>query len=84
VGGKEETMPRKLTLVKGASQRGALVYGMRLFEQGSIAEVEEARVTLSDGSTARVTMHLIEGTRAQIRRQLMQSIDAFFELLDEQ
>ena len=28
-------------------------------------------------------MHLIEGTRAQIRRQLMQSIDAFFELLDE-
>ena len=30
------------------------------------------------------TMHLIEGTRAQIRRQLMQSIDAFFELLEEQ
>jgi hypothetical protein len=29
-------------------------------------------------------MHLIEGTRAQIRRQLMQSIDAFFELLDEE
>jgi hypothetical protein len=29
-------------------------------------------------------MHLIEGTRAQIRRQLMQSIDAFFEFLDEE
>jgi hypothetical protein len=28
-------------------------------------------------------MHLIEGTRAQIRRQLLQSIDAFFELLDD-
>jgi hypothetical protein len=28
-------------------------------------------------------MHFIEGTRAQIRKQLMQSIDAFFELLDE-
>jgi hypothetical protein len=28
-------------------------------------------------------MHLIEGSRAQIRRQLIQSIDAFFELLDE-
>ncbi len=76
-------MARKLTLVKGASQRGALVYGMRLFEQTGIAAVDEARVTLADGSSGRVTMHLIEGTRAQIRRQLMRSIDAFFELLDE-
>ncbi|MDO8432974.1 MAG: hypothetical protein Q7S58_11255 [Candidatus Binatus sp.] len=76
-------MARKLTLVKGASQRGALVYGMRLFEQTGIAAVDEAHVTLADGSSGRVTMHLIEGTRAQIRRQLMRSIDAFFELLDE-
>jgi hypothetical protein len=74
---------RKLTLVKGASQRGSLVYGMRLFEQADIAGVDEARVTLGDGSLERVSMHLIEGTRAQIRRQLMRSIDAFFELLDE-
>ncbi len=76
-------MPRKLTLVKGASQRGALVYGMRLFEQAEIASVDEARVTLGDGSSGRISMHLIEGTRAQIRKQLMRSIDAFFELLDE-
>jgi hypothetical protein len=39
---------------------------------------------MADGTSGRVTMHLIEGTRVQIRRQLMQSIDAFFELLDEQ
>jgi hypothetical protein len=76
-------MPRKLTLVKGASQRGALVYGMRLFEQSEIAGIEAARVTFADGSAERVSMHLIEGSRAQIRRQLMRSIDAFFELLDE-
>ncbi len=75
-------MPRRLQLVKGASQRGALVYGMRIFE-GQVVSVEDARVTLADGSAGRVTMHYIEGTRAQIRRQLMQSIDAFFELLDE-
>ena len=75
-------MPRKLQLVKGASQRGALVYGMRIFE-GQVASVEDAQVTLQDGSTGRVTMHYIEGTRAQIRRQLEQSIDAFFELIDE-
>jgi hypothetical protein len=77
-------MARKLTLVKGASQRGTLVYGMRIFDQGSVLGVEDARVNLADGSSGRVTMHLIEGTRTQIRRQLMQSIDAFFELLDEQ
>ena len=77
-------MARKLTLVKGASQRGALVYGMRLFEhQTGIAAVDHALVTLADGNHERVSMHLIEGTRAQIRRQLMRSIDAFFELLDE-
>ena len=76
-------MARKLTLVKGASRRGAMVYGMRIFEMGGVAAIEDARVSLADGSSGRVTMHLIEGTRAQIRRQLMQSIDAFFELLDE-
>jgi len=75
-------MPRRLHLVKGASQRGALVYGMRMFD-GQVASVENARVTLMDGSSGNVTMHYIEGTRAQIRRQLMESIDAFFELLDE-
>ena len=77
-------MAQKLKLVKGGAQRGALVYGMRIFDEGAINAVEDARVTLSDGSTGRVTMHLIEGTRAQIRRQLMQSIDAFFELLEEE
>jgi hypothetical protein len=77
-------MARKLRLVKGATHRSALVYGMRLFEAGDIAAVEDAHVRLSDGNSGRVTMHLIEGTRAQIRRQLMQSVDAFFELMPEE
>ncbi len=76
-------MARKLKLVKGAAQRGALIYGMRLFGPAEVAAVNDAQVNLSDGSQSRITMHLIEGTRVQIRRQLMQSIDAFFELLDE-
>ena len=76
-------MPRKLRLVKGAAERAAMVYGMRVFAQSDVAGVEDAQVRLNDGSTGRVAMHLIEGTRAQIRRQLMQSIDAFFELLDD-
>lgn len=77
-------MARRLKLVKGAAERRALVYGLRLFDSGAVAEVEDARVSLADGSNGRVTMHFIEGTRAQIRRQLMHSIDAFFELLEEQ
>ncbi len=60
------------------------MYGMRIFDDGSVNTIEDAQVTLADGSSGRVTMHLIEGTRAQIRRQLMQSIDAFFELLEEE
>jgi hypothetical protein len=77
-------MAPTLKLVKGGTQKGALVYGMRIFDERSVTGVEDARVTLANGSTGRVTMHLIEGTRSQIRRQLLQSIDAFFELLDEQ
>ena len=77
-------MARRLKLVKGGAQKGALVYGLRIFDEGVLAAVEDAQVTLADGSSGRVTMHLIQGTRAQIRRQLMQSIDAFFELLEEQ
>jgi len=77
-------MARKLKLVKGAAQRSALIYGMRIFGPAEVLAVDDAQVRLADGSKARVTMHLIEGTRAQIRRQLLQSVDAFFELLDDE
>ena len=77
-------MRRKLTLVKGRRPKSALVYGMRIFAAETVAAIEPARVSLADGTANRVTMHLIEGTRAQIRRQLLQSIEAFFELLDEE
>ena len=77
-------MRRKLKLVKGRQPRSALIYGLRIFAEENVAAVEDARVSLTDGTSGRVTMHLIEGTRAEIRRQLMQSIEAFFELLDEE
>jgi hypothetical protein len=77
-------MKRKLKLVKGRAPRSALVYGMRMFAPSEVTAVEDGQVRLADGNSSRITMHLIEGTRAQIRRQLMQSIDAFFELLDDQ
>jgi len=61
-----------------------LIYGMRLYDLKEVASVEDARVKMTDGNASRVTMHFIEGTKEQIRRQLMQSVDAFFELMGEE
>jgi hypothetical protein len=74
-------MARGLKLVKGAMPKQALIYGLRLFDPDDVTAVDDAQVRIKDGSSVRVTMHLIEGNRTQIRRQLMQSLDAFFELL---
>jgi hypothetical protein len=58
----------------------ALVYGMRLFPADELGEVREATLTLKDGRTSRVTMHLIEGSKEEIEATLEQSIQAFFEM----
>jgi hypothetical protein len=77
-------MRRKLRLVKGAAQRGTLIYGMRMLAEGSLLSIDPAIIHLNEGASARVTMHAIEGTRTQIRRQLLRSIDAFFELIEDE
>jgi hypothetical protein len=77
-------MPRRLKLVKGAGRRAMLVYGMRIFEEQDVKAVEDATARLADGGASRITMHVIEGTHAQIRNQLMRSVDAFFELLQQE
>ena len=77
-------MPQKLKLVKGGARRVTLVYGMRLFGPDEVQSVEDATARLAGGASSRVTMHVIEGTQAQIRSQLMRSVDAFFELLSEE
>jgi hypothetical protein len=61
----------------------ALVYGMRLFPADELDEVNEATVKLKDGRMARVTMHLIEGSKEQIEQTLQQSVEAFFEMYPE-
>jgi hypothetical protein len=60
-----------------------LVYGMRLLPAEEIAEIGDAPVTLKNGNQARVTMHLLEGSREQIEQQLRQSIEAFFDFYPE-
>jgi hypothetical protein len=61
----------------------ALIYGMRLLPADEIEAVGEAEITLKGDRKAHVTMHLIEGGEQQIRNQLMQSLDAFFEFYPE-
>ncbi len=58
----------------------ALVYGMRLFPAEELEAIEEATVRLKNGRTARITMHLIEGSREEIERILRQSVEAFFDM----
>ena len=62
----------------------ALVYGVRLLPLDELESFEEATIHLKNGRSASVTMHLIEGaSEAEIKRQLMQSLDAFFDFYPE-
>jgi hypothetical protein len=61
----------------------ALIYGMRLLPVEDLGEVKEATVVLKNGRTARVAMHLIEGSKEEIEHTFRQSIDAFFEMYPE-
>jgi hypothetical protein len=61
----------------------ALIYGMRLLPADELEKVGDAEVTLKSGKKAQVTMHLLEGGETEIRKQLMQSLDAFFEFYPE-
>ena len=61
--------------------RYTLVYGIRLIPEGSVKGLEDAKISLADGSTAGLTLHTIDGTIPQLRRALDRSLDAFFDLL---
>jgi hypothetical protein len=61
--------------------RYTLVYGLRLIPEGSLKALDDATITLGDGTKAGVTMHTFDGTIPQLRRSLDRSLDAFFDLL---
>lgn len=60
-----------------------LVYGMRLLPSDEVAEVGEATVKLKSGRDARVTMHVLEGSKEDIEKQLRTSLEAFFDFYPE-
>lgn len=61
----------------------ALVYGLRLVPAEDVDAVGDAEIRLKNGNSARITMHLIEGGEKEVRAQLEQSLDAFFEFYPE-
>ena len=60
-----------------------LVYGMRLLPAEELAEVGDATLKLKNGNQAHVTMHVLEGSREQIEKQLKSSLEAFFDFYPE-
>jgi hypothetical protein len=62
----------------------ALVYGVRLLPADELENFEDAKILLKNGRTASVTMHLIEGgSEAEIKSQLNNSLEAFFDFYPE-
>jgi hypothetical protein len=48
-----------------------------------VAEVGQAQVKLTNGREARVAMHVLEGSKDEIEKQLRTSLEAFFDLYPE-
>lgn len=65
---------------KGKEKTFALLYGLRLYPTTDIVAVQENEIILTNGTQSQVPLHVIEGTREQIRAQLLASIDAFFDI----
>ncbi len=60
-----------------------LVYGMRLLPAEEVVEVGDATLKLRNGREAHVTMHVLEGSKEQIEKQLRSSLEAFFDFYPE-
>jgi hypothetical protein len=60
-----------------------LVYGVRLLPADEVAEVQAATIKLKNGREAHVTMHVLEGSKDEIEKQLKTSLSAFFDIYPE-
>ncbi|MCE2485641.1 MAG: hypothetical protein J4F42_09035 [Desulfurellaceae bacterium] len=65
---------------KGKNKTFCLVYGVGLFPAQQIDQLRAGQVEFGAGGHGRVPLHLIEGSRAHIRAQLLASLDAFFDI----
>jgi hypothetical protein len=60
-----------------------LVYGMRLLPADEVESVGEATLKLKNGREAHITMHILEGSKEEIEKQLRTSVEAFFDFYPE-
>jgi hypothetical protein len=60
-----------------------LIYGMRLLPADEVEQIGDAVIKLKNGREARVTMHVLEGSKQAIESQLQTSIDSFFDMYPE-
>jgi hypothetical protein len=61
----------------------SLVYGLRLLPADELGEVGDATIKLKNGREAHVTMHVLEGSKDEIEKQLKTSLEAFFDFYPE-
>lgn len=73
----------KLRVVK---REHTLVYGMTLLPDEVLEEQEHQTVEVQrpDGGTVPITVHAITGDKEEIKRRLLESVDAFFEIRGEE
>ena len=69
----------------GTAKQYSLCYGMRL-DVGTGPEQAHPHVSvqLPNGQEAEMALHVINGTFDQIKAQARESMEAFFEILEEQ
>ena len=63
----------------------SLIYSMKLLKNVSLKDWQHEHVDIEgpDGEPITLVLHLIGGTKEEIKAQLLQSIDAFFDLSEE-
>lgn len=71
--------------LRGIEPEYTLTYGIRI-DPGTAPEQAHPHVpvTLPNGTEGEMPLHVINGELEEIRRQLHESIDAYFEIYQEQ
>lgn len=69
---------RAITGGKSKEKTFSLVYGVRLYPPAQVSRVSHGAALLRDGTTSPVPLRVLRGSRAQIRAQVLASLDALF------
>lgn len=72
----------KLRAIPGGKSKGktfSLIYGLHLLPTEEVAQLIGGEIVLRDGTQRPMSLHVLEGSREQIRVQILASIDALFD-----